>query len=113
MNTTLKIAAGVAAGVIAGTMLMGAAFATPPATGPLSQNGYRMMISGRRAGASRDVGVARMRDLMNAYRTPTGGIDMDRMHSDMVGGRIAPSGSGVGGSTGTSGQGYSMMGGTY
>ena len=113
MNTTMKIAAGTVAGLIAGTMLMGAAFASPQRSSISPFGGYNMMNSIDGTGTFQRPGIAEMRTFMDSYRTTTGAIDMNRMHSDVVSGKVTPPHMSRRNPTGASGRGYGMMGGTY
>jgi hypothetical protein len=112
MNTTMKIAAGAVAGMIAGTMLMGAAFASPRVPSGSPFTGYGMMASVTATSALQNPSVAEMQAFMDSYRTTTGAIDMSRMHRDVVSGKVTPPHMSRGNSTGASGRGYGMMGGT-
>lgn len=113
MNPTMKIAAGTVAGLIAGTMLMGAAFASPWRSSVSPSSGYNMMNSIDATGTFQHPSFAEMRTFMDSYRTPSGAIDMNRMHNDVVSGKVTPRHmKGTGRSTGISGRGYGMMGGT-
>ena len=130
MKIKLKIAAGVVAGVIAGTTLMGSAFATPRIMSNLVSSGYGMMSSSVATGTFSGSIGADMQSFMDLYRDSTGRIDMNRMHSDVVSGKVTPPrhnraqspvtrtpGSGYrmmrGSSAPVQGSGYGMMGGTY
>jgi len=84
MNTKTKIAAGTIAGLIAGTTLIGAAFAAPRAVTPFA-GGYGMMRSFGGAGTTT---VADMNSFMDQYRAADGTIDFNRMHSDVANGSI-------------------------
>jgi hypothetical protein len=116
MNTKTKIAAGVAAGLIAGTVLMGAAFAAPRALSEPAFSGYRMMGSVGTSSTAIGPTIGQMQTFMNQYRTPSGGIDMNRMRSDVASGKVIPpcvTGLPQGaGPSGTS-AGYVMMGRRY
>jgi hypothetical protein len=117
MNIKAKIAAGVVAGLIAGTALMGAAFAAPRARDGSPFNGFRMMGSITASGTVGSPTIGQMRSFMNRYRTASGGIDMNRMHNDVVSGRVTPpclSGQQrTNGASAGTGTGYGMMGGGY
>ena len=122
MNSRTKIAAGVVAGLVAGASLMGAAFAAPQATTGAVPAIYRMMGSAVTSATAGIPTVAEMRSFMNGYRTPSGAIDMNRMHADVTSGKIAPPcvngakrGTGSSSQSGQSapGAGYGMMGGSY
>lgn len=126
MNTKLKIAAGVVAGLVAGTTLMGAAFAAPRLTAVPATYGYTMMRSFDTSGAFAAPTYQKMLEFMNQYRTASGGFDVARMHADVTGGKVTPpcvtrgtaTGSQGSASTSTSSQtarpqiGYRMMGGS-
>lgn len=90
MNTKMKIAAGVCAGLIAGTTLIGTAFAGPiTAAGPVF-GGYGMMRSTTASGTLERPTFAEMQSFMNRYRTASG-IDFGRMRRDVSGrGATAP-----------------------
>ena len=138
MNTKMKIAAGVFAGLIAATTLVGTAFGAPPtAVGPMF-GAYGMMRSVTASGTLENPTFAEMQSFMNRYRTASG-IDFGRMHNDVSNGGVTPPCfSGTQRSTNTSvspssgnrsggrsrmmrgiapsdanGNGYGMMGGTY
>lgn len=131
MNTKMKIAAGTIAGLIAGTTLVGAAFATPRAMMAPFAGGYGMM---RSIASVSTTAVADMNSFMNQYRSVDGTIDFNRMHSDVASGsvtmphvgattRSGRTPRGRSGSTsvthgsnmmsGAYGTGYNMMGSTY
>lgn len=90
MKTNVKIAAGAVAGLIAGTMLMGSAFAAPRTTLTPPAGRYGMMGSVDASGTFQFPGFAQMQQFMNRYRTSSGVIDMNRMHDDVVSGRVVP-----------------------
>ena len=122
MNTKAKIAAGVVAGVIVGTTLMGSAFAAPRMLSNPQSIGYRMMGSSTATGTADGSVLSQMQSFMDRYRDANGRIDMFRMHNDVVSGKVTPPrhnralrprGSSARPSTGTpSVRGYGMMGGT-
>lgn len=88
MNTKLKIAAGVFAGVIAGTTLLGSAFAAPRSMPFAAFDGYSMMRSAVSSDTFGRPITAEMQAFMDRYRDATGRIDMYRMHTDVVEGRV-------------------------
>lgn len=92
MNTRLKIAAGVIAGLIAGVTLMGTAFAAPALLGT-GAGAWTMMTAPAGSASStytRWPTIAEMTAFMNRYRTPNGTIDVQRMHSDIASGKVTP-----------------------
>jgi hypothetical protein len=121
MNTKIKIAVGVAAGVLAGTTLMGTAFAAPRIlTGTAgSGSGSGMMRSIDTSSTFVRPSIADMNAFMNQYRDAAGKIDVTRMHADVAAGKVKPpcttaTGQGAGASAqrqrGRTGTGYGMMG---
>lgn len=105
MNTKLKIAGGIAVGLLVGATLMGTAFG---ATRVVADAPYgRGMFSSRAATSSIEAsGTYRsMLEFMDRYRTPNGSYDMLRMMDDVAAGTVA-GGRGVMGALG-----YRMMGG--
>ncbi len=90
MNTKIKIAAGMFAGLIAGTMLVGTAVAAPRMTTP-GFNGYGMMSSFDAEGTFDAPTITEMNSFMDQYRTSNGSIDVNRMHADVVSGKVTPS----------------------
>jgi hypothetical protein len=90
MNTKIKIAAGMFAGLIAGTMLVGTAFAAPRMMTTPAFSGYGMMRSFDTSGTFDAPVIAEMNALMNQYRTANGSIDVNRMHADVVSGKVTP-----------------------
>lgn len=115
MNARAKIAAGIVAGLIAGTALMGAAFAAPATPTNARSGGYGMM-SGAAPGGSGHPSVARMQSFMDGYRSSDGSIDMNRMHADVTSGRVTPPcgrGTVNSDSPAGAGTGYGMMGDRY
>jgi hypothetical protein len=116
MNTRAKIAAGVAAGLIAGAALMGAAFAAPRALNAPIFNGYGMMGSLGTSSTAAGPTIGQMQTFMDQYRTPSGGIDMNRMRSDIASGKVTPpclTGRTQGADSPGTGAGYGMMGRGY
>ncbi len=123
MNTKAKIAAGVVTGLIAGASVMGAAFAAPKALVNAAPAVYRTAGPAVGTAAGEAPTIAAMRSFMDAYRTPSGSIDMNRMHADVTSGKVTPpcanrTSSGRGTSSAPSGQstqrgGYGMMDGTF
>lgn len=122
MNARTRIAAAVTAGLIAGATLMGAALAAPRALTGTPFAGYRMMGSAATSAAGTP-SAADMQSFMNRYRTSSGAIDMNRMHTDVTSGKVTPPClNGANGASGTSAGpssqtaprgGYGMMSGTY
>jgi hypothetical protein len=90
MNTKIKIAAGMFAGLIAGTMLVGTAFAAPRMMTTQAFSGYGMMRSFDTSGTFDAPAIAEMNAFMNQYRTANGSIDVNRMHADVVSGKVTP-----------------------
>ena len=90
MNTKIKVAAGVIAGLIAGTTLMGTAVAAPRLVAAPAAYGYGMMRSFETSGALVGPTLAEMQSLMNRYRTSSGGIDVARMRIDVASGKVTP-----------------------
>jgi hypothetical protein len=107
MNTKMKIATGVAAGLIAGATLMGTAFAATrdAADAPY---GRWMLPSPADTSSVEASGTYRsMLDFMARYRAADGSYDMFRMMGDVASGAF------LGHPRGTAGtRGYRMMGGT-
>ncbi len=87
MNTKIKIAAGMFAGIIAGTMLVGTAVAAPRMMTAPGYSGYGMMRPFDTSGTSV---LAEMDSFMDQYRTSNGSIDVNRMHSDVTSGKVTP-----------------------
>jgi hypothetical protein len=90
MNTKIKIAAGMFAGLIAGVMLVGTAVAAPRMMATPTFYGYGMM---RTTGSSSVYGrptVAEMNAFMSSYVTTDGSIDMNRMRADVTSDKITP-----------------------
>lgn len=120
MSSRIKIAGAVAAGLIAGATVMGAALAAPRTLSNQPFVGYRMMGSTVTSATPGIPTIAEMRSFMNRYRTPSGAIDMNRMHSDVTSGKVTPpclnrtSGTSTapGAQTAPRG-GFGMMGGSY
>jgi hypothetical protein len=120
MNARTKLVAAVAAGLVAGATLMGAAYAAPKALTNPAVTGYRMMGSALTSVTAGIPTWTEMQSFMNRYRAPSGAIDMNRMHSDVTTGKVTPPC--LGGRSGTSGSsatpsalaaprtGYGMMG---
>lgn len=90
MNTKIKIAAGMFAGLIAGTMLVGTAVAAPRMMTTPAFSGYGMMRSFDAEGTFDAPAIAEMNAFMGQYRTANGSIDVNRMHSDVVSGKVTP-----------------------
>jgi hypothetical protein len=116
MNTNAKITIGVIAGLVAGTTLVGTAFAAPVALGRMT--GAPMMGAYRTAVADGSGVFADMQRFMNKYRTQDGRIDMNRMHADVTSGAVTPphmsarTGTGTASQAPGSNRGYGMMGGS-
>jgi len=87
MNTKIKIATGMFAGIIAGTMLVGTAVAAPRMMTTPGYGGYGMMRSFDPSGTSV---LAEMNSFMNQYRTADGSLDITRMHADVTSGKVTP-----------------------
>lgn len=85
MNTKTKIVAGAIAGLVAGTTLVGAAFAAPRMMTSAGTSGYGMM---RSLGSVSTTAVADMNSFMDRYRAADGTIDFNRMHSDVASGSV-------------------------
>ena len=123
MNSRIKIAAAVTAGLIAAATVMGAALAAPQTLTNRPLAGYRMMGSTVTSATPGIPTIAEMQSFMNRYRTSSGAIDMNRMHSDVTSGKVTPpcldgangaSGTSAGPSSQTAPRGgYGMMSGTY
>ena len=123
MNSRTKIAAAVTAGLIAGATVMGAALAAPRTLANQPSTRYRMVGSTVTSPTPGIPTVADMQSFMNRYRTSSGAIDMNRMHSDVASGKVTPPClNGADGASGTSTtpgvqtaprRGYGMMGGSY
>lgn len=90
MNTKIKIAAGMVAGLVAGTMLVGTAVAAPRMMGTSTYNGYGMMRTIGAAGTLDVPTIAEMNSFMDQYRTANGSIDVNRMHADVASGKVTP-----------------------
>ena len=90
MNTKLKIATGMFAGLIAGTMLVGTAVAAPRMMDNAGYGGYGMMRSLGASGTFDPATVAEMNSFMDQYRKADGSIDVNRMHSDVTSGKVTP-----------------------
>lgn len=90
MNTKIKIAAGMFAGLIAGTMLVGTAVAAPRMMTTPGYSGYGMMRSFDTSGTFGTSVLAEMNSFMDQYRTSNGSIDVNRMHSDVTSGKVTP-----------------------
>jgi len=90
MRSRTKLAAAVTAGLIAGATVMGAALAAPPALTNQPFAGYRMMGSTVTSATPGIPTIAEMRSFINRYRSSSGAIDMNRMHSDVTSGRVTP-----------------------
>lgn len=90
MNTKIKIAAGVIAGLIAGVMLVGTAIAAPRMMATPAFNGYGMMTTARTPGTFDRPTIADMNAFMDRYRTSNGFLDTNRMHADVTSGKVTP-----------------------
>jgi hypothetical protein len=103
MNTKIKIAAGMFAGLITGTMLVGTAVAAPRMMTTPAFTGYGMMRSFDTSGTFGTSVLAEMNSFMDQYRTADGSIDANRMHADVTSGKVTPPFRGMMGSLSTSG----------
>lgn len=90
MNTKLKVAAGVVAGLVAGTTLMGAAFAAPRLASAPAAYGYSVLRSFETSGAFGTPTYQKMFDFMNQYRSMPVGFDVARLHAGVTTGTLAP-----------------------
>ncbi len=90
MNTNIKIATGMFAGLIAGTMLVGTAVAAPRMMNAPDFSGYGMMRSASASGTFDEPTIAEMNRFMDQYRTAGGSVDVNRMHADVTSGRVTP-----------------------
>lgn len=90
MNTKIKIATGMLAGLVAGAMLVGTAVAAPRLMAGTAYNGYSMMGSFDAPATLGRPSIAEMNRFMNRYRTSDGSIDYNRMHSDVNSGKVTP-----------------------
>jgi hypothetical protein len=90
MNTKLKIAGGILAGLVAGATLVGTAFAAPRIMASPAFDTYGMMRSYDTSGTFDVPSIAEMNSFMNRYRTSAGAIDINRMHSDVTSGKVTP-----------------------
>jgi hypothetical protein len=90
MNTKIKIAAGMFAGLIAGTMLVGTAVAAPRMMTTPAFTGYGMMRSFDTSGTFGTSVLDEMNSFMDQYRTANGSVDVNRMHTDVVSGKVTP-----------------------
>ncbi len=100
MNTMIKIATGMFAGLIAGTMLVGTAVAAPRTVSAAGFSGNGMMRSLGASGTFDSSTVAEMNSFMDQYRQADGSIDVNRMHSDVASGKVTPPCAGGTSSTG-------------
>jgi hypothetical protein len=90
MNTKIKIAIGMFAGLVAGTMIVGTAVAAPRMMAAPAFNGYGMMRALETSGTFEAPTIAEMNSFMNRYRTANGSIDFNRMHADVTSGKVTP-----------------------
>lgn len=90
MNTKIKVAVGIIAGLTAGVMLVGTAVAAPRMMATPAFDGYAMMNAVRQSGTYDRPTIAEMDDLMDRYRTSNGSIDVSRMHADVTSGKVTP-----------------------
>jgi hypothetical protein len=90
MNTSIRIAVGMFAGLIAGTMFVGTAVAAPRMMAPPTYGGYGMMRSLITSDALDIPAVAEMNSFMERYRGVNGMIDVKLMHADLASGKVAP-----------------------
>lgn len=89
MNTRIKIAAGMLAGLVAGVMLVGTAVAAPMMAGR-ALNAYDATRPTYAAAAFDTPSIAEMNAFMDAYRTPAGSLDVSRMRADDASGQATP-----------------------
>ena len=91
MNTKmkLKIAAGMLAAIVAGTMLVGTAVAAPRTQQTPGFNRYGMMRSFDTSTTFDGTTFAQMNSFMSRYLT-NGGLDFNRMHADVTSGKVKP-----------------------
>lgn len=89
MHARVKLALAVAGGALIGASVLGTAFA---ATSGTTQPFYGGMMGGitRTASGATSTVYAQMQQFMQQYRTPSGGIDVARMHADVTSGRVTP-----------------------
>ena len=90
MNTKIKIASGMFAGLVAGTLLVGTAVAAPRMMTTPSYGGYGMMRSFDTSDTFDASVLAEMNSFMDQYRRVNGSIDVNRMHSDVTSGTVTP-----------------------
>jgi hypothetical protein len=90
MNTKIKIAAGVLAGLIAGVTLVGTAVAAPRMMTAREANGYGMMQATGTSGTYDRATTAEMDAFMSRYVAANGTIDMNRMRAEAASGRFNP-----------------------
>jgi hypothetical protein len=90
MNTKIKIAIGMLAGVLAGVMLVGTAVAAPRTPAGAGFAGYGMMRSFDTSGTFDVPTWAEMSTFMSGYRTADGSVDFNRMRADVTSGKATP-----------------------
>jgi len=90
MNTKIKIATGMLAGLVAGALLVGTAVAAPRMMANRSYGGHGMMQPFSTSGTFDAPAIAEMNSFMDQYRTSNGSIDVNRMHSDVTSGKVTP-----------------------
>jgi hypothetical protein len=90
MNTRIKIAAGVFAGLVAGVTLVGTAVAAPRMMTTPSFYGYEMMRAPSTSSISDRPTIAEMNAFMSSYVTADGSIDIGRMRSQVASGQGNP-----------------------
>ena len=90
MNTRMKIAVGVLAGLVAGVMLVGTAFAVSRMMVAAYTGGYQMMQGYDGRGTNARVSIADMNRFMDRYRISDGSVDYNRMYADVTSGEVTP-----------------------
>jgi hypothetical protein len=90
MNTKIKIAAGVFAGLIAGVTLVGTAVAAPRMMTARGANGYGTVQMIGASGTYDGSAIAEMNAFMSRYVTANGSIDMNRVRAEAADGRVNP-----------------------
>ena len=94
MNTRIRIAIGMTAGILAGAMLVGTAVAAPQTPAGTGFTGYGMMRSFNTSGTFDVPTAAEMSAFTNGYRTAGDSIgfsvDFNRMRADVSSGKVTP-----------------------
>jgi hypothetical protein len=90
MNTKIKIAAGMFAGLIAGVMLVGTAVAAPRMMATPAVYGYGMMRTLGNSSVPARPTIAEMNAFMSRYVTADGAIDINRMREEAASGQGNP-----------------------